>query len=308
MEDMASPNNDTDIHSRLRKWRRCANGMFRFLKNKYIRTDDRTVAEAVRFRLDSVEESLKMVSNNVKLPVKTISERVASPTSKCRRQSSVKLQKSPHLCILENVCRMESRKHEYLQECVTLGIEKAKKKESLKRKKTGNSTTSSVSDIDEVFSEEAFQKKEILTPFDAVANFKRRPPSYWIGCSYNCSSESNHIDMTIRQTGELTDPECSKLSSQLVLNVSLVGKSLRKKQTQTVVLKHAEQAMQYRSSHVSFSLPDDVVISELRVRFHLYLPTRYSKKKVNQWEIPLDTRPHFTPKSEWHRVLFVQKK
>ena len=298
---MYTNDTDVDMFNRLRKWQRCTHGMIKFWKNKYIlpHVQSEDLKDDVQFRHGSIDSSIQRFSSPRRSINQKVNEMISSPSPKLRRAAN-KFQTTPHLQTLGSICKMESRKHEYMQECVLLGRELAKWKSASKRRNKGSPPSSP--NMDDVFQFE--MEEETLTPFEAVADFKRLSPAYWIGCSYGFQENSGQLDMTIRQTGELTNRKYTDMSSQLVLKVSCIIKPLRKRREQTVILKPSGHDMHYKSSKLSFNIPEVNSVSECRLRFSLFLATWYSKKKIHQWEIPVDTCTNKIS-TEWNRVSFT---
>lgn len=296
-----------DINFTLRMLQRRTSGMWQYLKCKYMPQDTKTMDPAIRFCHRSIESSLQKFSENCssfKMPDQLV--RSASASERLMKTPQEKLPKSSHLRILENVCKQESRKHDYLQNCFGLGRDESKQFLNTRRFNNSKMTDTHKRETDIIYHNEG--ESEILNPFDVMTSFKRGPPSYWVGCSYGMQQANNRLDMTIRQTGELSNSKLCKLSAQLVLKVTVISKTLKTKIKRSVILKPAGYSMEYRSSRVAFLLPSEQPLSDLRIRFSLCLFTWCTYKTVQQWEVDCDKNIRNRTKTEWTRIASQKSK
>lgn len=288
---------ETDFSQRLLRWKRCTNGMWQYLKMKYVKTDESSanLNPAVQFRLSSIDNSLQqMAQTREKLKQRKLVRTVSAAPRMTKSTNTNK--KTQHLHVLEKVCKLESRKHDYLHECVAVGVKQAAQRQNNAFKWLEKRTSQSSMNKGCNYS---FSDAEVLTPFEAVADFKRKSPAYWIGCCYGVHHETNQLELTIRQTGELNNSKYTNPSCQLQLKISL---SLKKNMLEIVVLKPMGDEMKYKSSKVVFNLPESEKASDYRIQFCLNKKERLSKK-IYEWEMNLDKCSNKVFRTEWTKIL-----
>lgn len=140
---------------------------------------------------------------------------------------------------------------------------------------------------------------QILTPFQAVKDFKREAPAYWINCAYVYDPKTQTINMTVRQTGVL--PE---MKSKLTMNIT-VKSGASKKQVKQVVLKRSDKDNSFKSSSVQFRVNNELNIRESFAKFEIFSHSFLSKKKVAVWQFSLEDCSNTETRARFEKVKFI---
>lgn len=195
-----------------------------------------------------------------------------------------------HLTVLKEICKEESRKNDYLRECISVA-------KTCMHSKSQKKPSVSDDEISSLFDEAEKTSRPILTPFDALAGFSRGAPSYWISSSFAYDTSAQQVDMTIRQTGVLPS-----YINRLTLRVSFVHKS--RTQDRQVVLRQSMSDTSFKSSTISFSVHGEEGISEASVVFKIYDKKRIFKRKAAEWKASLNTYSSYKTNILLQRISF----
>lgn len=137
---------------------------------------------------------------------------------------------------------------------------------------------------------------EVLEPFQVLSTFKRKPPSYWVGCLFRFVPGQSKLEITLRQTGVLPDILTKCKFSKLSVCVQLPDVSSR-----NFVLVKSRKDVSFRSHLMFFDAKDKDAVRQKALELKLYHHSKvFLKKCIAEWKIPLDRCTEVT-KTEWHR-------
>ena len=137
---------------------------------------------------------------------------------------------------------------------------------------------------------------EVLEPFQVVSEFKRKPPSYWLGCLYRFVPGTNKLEITLRQTGVLPDILAKNKFSKLSVCVQLPDTN-----SQHFVLVKSKSDVSFRPHLMFFNVKDKESVQQQELVVRLYHHTKlFLKKCIAEWKISLERCTEET-RTEWRK-------